>query len=395
MTLRQLVSLEGLVSCVPGVRILDRPHYRWRGFMMDSGRAPNSLAQMKRIVRVCSAFKLNFVVFREGDDEVCAVRYDTNRLGSDNPRALSMDEIREFVSYAALHGIAVVPEIESLGHSTAKGRHYPDLVSGGFQHQYTEAITHTRKSHLNPADPRSYELLETIYDEWFPILTSPLVHLGLDEVRLPKEEQAAHFEGLLPVVDRVAKKYGREIQPIVWADAPPTPKEYADKVIRCFWCYGDCEFDVSLDNKYLIIQGIEELSAPGCMQQVFMGAGSGSKHEPYSKTSYDEAFYNLARWATFGKSRPNFTGLLAVQWHGNMLDDWLPDFATAADYGWTPPDEIPDFADQMERVERQLSRLADAADPSSAEVDPHIWDGIWLRDGKFYENIFTELQKAE
>jgi len=84
--------------------------------MIDSGRSPNSLAQMKRIVRVCSALGLNFVVFREGDDEMCAVRYRTNRLGSKDPYALTMDQVEELVEYADSYGIAVVPEIESLGH---------------------------------------------------------------------------------------------------------------------------------------------------------------------------------------------------------------------------------------------------------------------------------------
>ena len=46
--------------------------------MIDSGRAPNSLPQIKRILRICSAFKLNLCIFREGDDELNAVRYRTN-----------------------------------------------------------------------------------------------------------------------------------------------------------------------------------------------------------------------------------------------------------------------------------------------------------------------------
>jgi N-acetyl-beta-hexosaminidase len=104
--------------------------------MIESGRAPNSLAQMKRIVRICSAFKLNFVVFREGDDELAAVRYKTNRLGRENPYALSMEEVKELVSNCEPFGIAFVPEIESLGHSAAKEFAYPGLTLGGRQTQY-------------------------------------------------------------------------------------------------------------------------------------------------------------------------------------------------------------------------------------------------------------------
>jgi hypothetical protein len=376
--------------------------------MIDSGRSPNSLAQMKRIVRVCSALGLNFVVFREGDDEMCAVRYRTNRLGSKDPYALTMDQVEELVEYADSYGIAVVPEIESLGHSTAKGRYYPELVSGGFEHSYEGIGAHVRKSHLAPGDPRSYELLESIYDEWFAILKSPLVHLGLDEVRLPAEEQARHLEGLLAVVDRVAARHGKEITPIVWADAPRTPERWRDRVIRCLWAYGDDKMRVGYQNEHLIRQGLRELSAcdyasggssprrmgAGCTERVFMAAGSGSGHTPYSKTDYEHAFLNLAEWAMWGKDRPSFEGLVAVQWSGNMLDEWLPDFACAAEVAWTPPDEIPEFEAQMARVRERLSRIKDASDPSPDEVDAHAWDGIWLRDGEWFEDIVKGKRKG-
>jgi len=368
---------------------VERPRYPWRGYMIDSGRSPNSLAQMKRIVRVCSALGLNFCVFREGDDELCAVRYRTNRLGSQDPYALTMDQVEEFVDYADSYGITVVPEIESLGHSTAKGRYYPELVSGGFEHHYEGIGVHVRKSHLAPADPRSYELLESIYDEWFAIIRGPFVHLGLDEVRLPAEEQARHLEGLLELVDQVAARHGKQITPIVWADAPKTPEKRRDRVIRCLWAYGDDKMGVGYQNEHLLKQGLRQLSEPGCTERVFMAAGSGSGHTPYSKTDYERAFLNLAQWSIWGKDRPNFEGLLAVQWSGNMLDDWLPDFACAAEYAWAPPERIPDFDTQMARIRSRLDSIKDAADPSPDEVDPHAWDGIWLKDGRWYQDIVT------
>jgi len=79
-----------------------------------------------------------------------------------------------------------------------------------------------------------------------------------------------------------------------------------------------------------------------------------------------------------------------VQWSGNMLDEWLPDFACAADVAWTPPDSIPDFSTQMARVRERLSHIRDAADPSADEVDAHAWDGIWLKDGEWFEDIIKQ-----
>jgi hypothetical protein len=391
MTFRQLLMKHGELVVATGAKIDDWPRYPWRGFMFDSGRAPISLRQMKRIARICSAFKLNFVVFREGDDELAAVRYKTNKLGRENPYALDMDQLEEFMAYCGQLGIAVVPEIESLGHSDAKGRAYPGLAVGGRKVQIPGIVDQIRMAHLNPDDPQTMKLLESIYSEWFPILNCPFVHLGLDEVRMPKEAQAKHLERLLPLVERVAEKSGKKVTPLVWGDAPPTPEAYRDSVVRVPWSYA-CWKEVNLSNPYLIHQGIVALCAEGCKEKVIMAGGSTAIHSPYSKDDYEGAFRNLAEWARLGDDRKNFIGLLAVQWCGNMLDDWLPDFLACADDGWTPPREMPAFAAQMARVRAHLARLADAAHPAPDEVDRPAWVGIWLKGREWDQPVLKNSE---
>jgi hypothetical protein len=290
------------------------------------------------------------------------------------------------VEYCADKGITVIPEVESLGHSTAKGFAYPGLVSGGFEQRYEGVGVHIRKSNLTPVDPRTLELLESIYDEWLSLPQISFLHLGLDEVRLSKEVQAQHLATLLPLVERVAKRHARPVTPLVWADAPPTPTVSRGSVVRVLWEYGDGS-NVGLANKHLLNQHIDQLCAPGCSEKVFMAGGSGSKHTPYAKTDYPSAFRNLADWSRFGDERPNFIGLLAVQWHGNMLDLWLPDFLAAADVAWNPPTQAPEFTAQMDRIQASLSRVPDAAHPGKEEVDRPAWDGIWLKRQNWDKNI--------
>ncbi len=382
MTFRQLLRKKEKRVFAEGVRIADRPHYRWRGFMIDSGRAPNSVAKMKRIVRICSVFKLNLLIFREGDDELNAVRYKTNLLGSTNPKAICIEEMAEFIEYGRQYGVTVVPEIESLGHSGAKGFHYPELVEGGFKTHYEGIGDHIRKSHLRPGNSKGLDLLASIYREWFGIIKSPFVHLGMDEVRLPRDIQENHFEMVLTLVDRVS----REIRPMVWADAPATPQEYAAKVIRCLWSYEE-HGELDLTGDFLKGQGIEELMKAGCGQEAFMVGGSGSKHEAYSKSEYAGAFRNLALWSRAGMKHPNFTGLIAAQWGGNMIDDWLPDFLAAAQFGWNPPEEVPEYQPLMDRIQGQLMRLNDVTDPKGEEIDSPAWDGIWLKGREWFGDI--------
>ncbi|MGQ9808500.1 MAG: family 20 glycosylhydrolase [Armatimonadota bacterium] len=391
MTLRQLAQRENGAVSLPCATIRDWPRFPWRAFMIDSGRSPNSLSKIKRIIRICSAFRLNCLIFREGDDELNAVRYRSNPLGSENPYALTMDEVTDMVEYARRFGISVVPEVESLGHSSAKGRHYPDLVSGGFEHDYG-FVRHIRKSHLAPGDPRSYELLRSIYEEWLPLLPEPMLHLGLDEVRLPPEEQERHLEGLLRLIDDLSEKAGRQVTPIVWGDAPPTPPRWKGRVVRCLWNYGDGDPNTP-DNPHLLKQNAPALLSGDSTEPVFLAGGSGSLHVPDSKSGYREAVLNLLSWAQWARDAENVTGLLAVQWSGNSTDDWLPDFLTAADFGWNVPAGPVDPDRRLERVRWHLSRLRDAADPAPDEVDPPCWDGIWLKDGDWFEDIASGIRK--
>lgn len=392
MTFLQMLRLEGGSLRAPGAVIRDWPRYRFRAFMIDSGRCPNSLPKIKRVIRICSAVKLNCLVFREGDDELNAVRYGASPLGSENPYALSMAEVEQMVRYAAEREISVVPEVESLGHSTAKGRHYPHLVSGGFEHDYG-FVKHTRKSHLKPGDPESLALLRAIYEEWLRLLPKPMIHLGLDEVRLPMEVQARHMDALLEMIGEIGESCGRPVTPIVWSDAPPTPLPWQSRVVRCLWNYGDGEAN-GPDNPHLVKQGAPWLLSGGSEERVWMAGGSGSLHTPNSKSGYDSAVQNLLSWARWGEHARNAEGLLAVQWSGNATDDWLPDFLAAADFGWNVPQGEVNPAQQLARVDACLKRLEDAARPDAAEVDPPCWDGIWLDGGDWGTDIATGRRKG-
>jgi hexosaminidase len=371
---------------IPMVNIFDYPHYRWRGYMLDTGRAPFTVEQIKRTIRICSAFKLNFLMFREGDDELNAIKYKHLPLGHKNPYALTLEEVAEIIDYGEKYGIVVFPEIESLGHAAAKKLHYPDLIEGDKFEEYWPGFTHMRKANFKVGDPRTYRLLASIYDELFPLLKYPLVHLGLDEVRLPEKKQAEHLARLLPTVDQVGKKYGHNMKMIVWSDAPLTPPEYQNRVIRCLWVYeAKMHLDIDLAKK----EGIDALVQPDCKQKVFMAGGSGTLHKPYSKGPYRSALQNLASWAMLGEKYHNFIGLLAVEWGSNVIDEWFPNFLMAADFGWSVPEEIPDYEPYMTSVFKHLQKFSDFTEPDPAAVIRPAWDGIWLNGTNWEEDIIT------
>jgi hypothetical protein len=392
-TLKQLTRFDGGKAVVRGVRIADWPRYQLRGFQFDAGRAPHTIATMKRIVRICSHFKLNFVVFREGDDELCAVRYKTNRLGSQNPTAISIDEMAEFVKYASRYHVQVIPEIESLGHSSAKGFDYPDLIDDfGPKTRYPGIGIHHRKRRLILSKPEAYDLLKSIYSEWTPILNTRYMHLGCDEAGGGSPQ---HLARLYLVLKQLGDKNGKTIQPIVWADAAETSKRLKGEYIRCLWDYGDGA-GVSLDNPHLIKQGIQYLVAPNCPEEAIMAGGSGSFHTALSKTSYDKAFANLYTWSQLGKGHRNFIGLFAVQWGGNQQDLWVPDYVVCAEYSWLPDHPAYDFDRLMARVKAALAKLKDYTNPRPDEVNRSAWDGIWLDEkGGWKQDIMGKALPLE
>ena len=392
MTLAQLIEHDNKNTViVRDVEIADWPRYSWRGYMLDTGRAPYSPEQIKRIIRICSAFKLNFLIIREGDDELNAFRFNDLPLGSDNPYALTMNDISDLIAYGKKYGLTVFPEIESLGHIESKRKFYPELVQGGIRQDYWPGFYHIRKANLDINNPGTYKLLYAMYDEIFPLLSVPMIHLGLDEVRLTEEEQAEHFSRLIPLTLEVGKKYNKDLDILVWSDAPPTPAEYQDKVIRCLWRYGN---KITKDTKKLDHQGMNDLLKPGCRERVFMAGGSGTHHEPYSKDSYSGALINLYSWAKTGENHPNFTGIYAVQWASNTIDEWIPDFLMAADFGWHVPAEEPEYTIYMQKLSTRLKALKDYITPSEKEVPRPAWDGIWLNGDQWGEDIMTGEKAA-
>ena len=209
------------------------------------------------------------------------------------------------MDYGYQHGIAVIPEIESLGHSTAKGFHYPDLVSGGFEQHYEGIGPHIRKSHLNPHDPRSYELLASIYDEWFPLLPSPLGAPG------PGRGAAAR---------RSRRASGASLAAGGPGGSPAWRQDYAYRLggragdARRMQGAGDplsvglCRGFGELGERAFAKAGHGRAFVAGCQEQVFMAGGSGALHQPYTKSDYEEAFENLADWARWGADAPTLPG---------------------------------------------------------------------------------------
>ncbi|MDR9824437.1 family 20 glycosylhydrolase, partial [Vibrio sp. FNV 38] len=120
--------------------IVDEPRFGWRGFMLDEGRHFYGKEEVKKIIDVMAAYKMNRFHWHLTEDQgwrieikkypkltevgawrdtkVCAwgdVKPDGIRYGGFYTRK----DIEEVVAYAKERFIEIVPEVDIPGHSQA------------------------------------------------------------------------------------------------------------------------------------------------------------------------------------------------------------------------------------------------------------------------------------
>ena len=175
-TLKQLADAD-IMYC--GV-IKDEPRYEWRGFMLDEARHFFGMEKVKEVLDLMARYKLNRFHWHLSDNQgwrieikaypqLCEIAAVGNNSDGNAPaKFYTQDEIREIIAYAAERHIEVIPEIDMPGHATAFVKAFPELDGG---HRT-----------VNVANPKLYEVLETIMKELAGLFPGRYLHIGGDEV---------------------------------------------------------------------------------------------------------------------------------------------------------------------------------------------------------------------
>ncbi len=166
---------------IPCVAIEDAPRFEWRGFMLDVSRHFFDAERVKLIVEQMAMHKLNRLHLHLTDDPGWRVELtqfpkltEIGAIGNisdqDAPaRYFTRKDIEDIVSYAKLHHITVIPEIDMPGHGGAAARAYPEHFDG--------LIT------WNIGRDETVEFAESVLSEVIDIFPGPYVHFGGDELR--------------------------------------------------------------------------------------------------------------------------------------------------------------------------------------------------------------------
>lgn len=228
-TLQQLLPTRSVIAGItndtttsytlPVVNIEDSPRFAWRGFMLDEGRHFYGKKEIKKILDVMAAYKLNRFHWHLTEDqgwrieikkypkltEVGAWRHSKAlAYGSTVPDGeryggyYTQEEAREIVNYAKERFIEIVPEVDIPGHSQAAVASYPELLACDPQNHHEVWLSQGVSADvINVASPKAVKFAKDVIDELTNIFPFGYIHLGGDECPTYKWEHNTECQQLL------------------------------------------------------------------------------------------------------------------------------------------------------------------------------------------------------
>lgn len=186
-TLLQLLQNNNTSFYFPVVEISDSPRFTWRGLMIDAARHFQPVDVIKRNLDAMASMKMNVFHWHLADDQGWRIQLKNHpkltELASDG-NFYTQEEIKNIVTYADERGILVIPEIDVPGHASALLTAYPEIGSKVGEGKITYEVQRNSgifNATLDPTNPKTYEILSSIFDEVCPLFPGSYFHIGGDE----------------------------------------------------------------------------------------------------------------------------------------------------------------------------------------------------------------------
>ena len=205
-SLRQVVfhSKGGKKVKVECMKVEDKPHFAYRGGMLDVCRHIFSVEEVKKYIDILAMHKMNRFHWHLTEDQgwrieikkypnltkVGSMRKETlvglhtkknnNYDGKPYGGFFTQEQVRDIVRYAAERYIEVIPEIDMPGHMVAALASYPELgcTKGPYEVRTRWGIS---KDVLCVGRESTFEFIEGVLDEVAALFPSKFIHIGGDE----------------------------------------------------------------------------------------------------------------------------------------------------------------------------------------------------------------------
>jgi hexosaminidase len=317
---------------VAAVLVRDWPSMQWRGVSDDISRGPiPTLEYLKYQIRTLAEYKINLL----GLNMENVFDFQSQALVAPPGAALTAEQIKELVSYAAKYFITVLPEQQAFGH-----------LHQFLKYEIYSDIAETPHGHvLTPTNPKTYDFIRQVYGEIVPLFPGPFFHIGADEtfeLGQGGTKALATQEGLgrvylehLQKVFEIMQQYHKQL--MFWGDIavkyPELLTILPKEMIAVPWDYDPKPSYESIITPYTNA-GLRVVVAPG--------ANNWRVIWP----DLDAAFTNIRNFVRDGQKHQAM-GMLNTIWHddGETLTDMTwPALVFGATAGWqTGESNIDDF----------------------------------------------------
>jgi len=194
---------------------------KMRGLMVDAGRVPETMDYYRRVIEFCAEWELNTLQFRLTDDQGSAMRFTSVPDLVNHANAFTPEQLKSLAEFAQSHGVDLLPELESFGHTgyITRAPTYAHLLD-------QEATGSAEFTGIIPVSPESLELFEKLYREVAAIFSSTYLHGGCDEVNwggsalsrkaLQTKTRTQIWAEYLNALNQISAGLGKQF--IVWGD---------------------------------------------------------------------------------------------------------------------------------------------------------------------------------
>ena len=219
---RRVIGQLRRVGEVPDLTIADRPAYEWRGLCVDIVRHFFGPRDLVSVMDIMAGLGLNRLHLHLSDDQGWRIdvpalpelveKASGTSVGGGAGGHLSLADMEWLVAQAEARGIAVVPEIDIPGHTSAALHALPGLNPDGIAPAIHEGID-VGISTLSVAAPDTARFLDAVADTLAP-WGEQGVHVGGDECLLAPPEEFAELVTMM-----VSRVHERGRRAIAWQEA--------------------------------------------------------------------------------------------------------------------------------------------------------------------------------
>lgn len=374
---------------LPVVNITDQPRFDYRGFMLDVSRHFFTVNEVKRMIDVMAAYKMNAFHWHLSDDQGWRVEIKKypklTTVGSIAPNSrftdmeectqywinkpygpyfYTQEEIKDVVAYAKARHIEVIPEIDMPGHFCAAMTAYPEYSCSPNGNHRIWDDGGISSDVMNVANPEAVQFAKDILSELIELFPSQYIHIGGDECpttawqgndeckALYKKLGLTHYRQLqshfIKQMDEFVKSKGRKLA--VWNES--ISAEGADlNIVKAtdatVFCWTNPEAAVDQAKKL----GLKSIYTPWGPYYINRRQGNTEKDPPGAGYGTDHV------QATYNQNIPANTtyGVQGTFWTEHVSDaeymEWLalPRLIAIAERGWTP-EANKNFSDFQKRM---------------------------------------------